>query len=146
MARVRETGGEGMASRRNASHPFTGKTTMDELMRRFDWSRTAIGNPDTWPGTWRAAVRLSLDSTIPLVTLLVEHFLFLYNDATIDIVGRKHPSILGESTASAWKEIWENPVGPIIRHVMETGEPTATEALMLPLERHGYPEETHFTL
>jgi signal transduction histidine kinase len=135
-----------MASRRNASHPFTGKTAMDERMRRFDWSKTSIGTPGTWPGTWRAAVRLSLDSPFPMVTLLGEEFLFLYNDATIDIVGGKHPSILGQSTASAWAEIWENPVGPIIRHVMETGEPTATDALLLPLQRHGYPEETHFVL
>ncbi len=135
-----------MASRRGAAHPFTGKTTMDELMRRFDWSKTAIGTPDTWPGTWRAAVRLSLDSPFPMVTLLGEEFLFLYNDATIDIVGSKHPVILGQGTASAWAEIWENPVGPIIRHVMETGEPTATETLFLPLQRHGSPEETHFVL
>ena len=81
-----------------------------------------------------------------MVTLLGEEFLFLYNDATIDIVGSKHPGILGQGTASAWAEIWENPVGPIIRHVMETGEPTATETLLLPLQRHGYPEETHFVL
>jgi signal transduction histidine kinase len=119
---------------------------MDELMRRFDWSKTLIGTPDTWPGTWRAAVRLSLDSPFPMVTLLGEEFLFLYNDATIDIIGVKHPAILGRSTASAWPEIWENPVGPIVRHVKETGEPTGTEPLLLPLQRHGYPEETHFVL
>jgi len=135
-----------MATRRSAAHPFTGKTTMDELMRRFDWSKTSIGTPDTWPGTWRAAVRLSLDSPFPMVVLLGEEFLFLYNDATIDIVGGKHPSILGQATASAWAEIWENPVGPIVRHVMTTGEPTGTDDLFLPLQRHGYAEETHFVL
>jgi signal transduction histidine kinase len=135
-----------MASRRSAAHPFTGKTAMDALMRRFDWSRTPIGTPDTWPGTWHAAVRLSLDSPFPMVTLLGKEFIFLYNDATIDIVGGKHPAILGQRTASAWAEIWENPVGPIVRHVMATGQPTATETLMLPLQRHGYPEETHFVL
>jgi signal transduction histidine kinase len=135
-----------MASRRTASHPFTGKTTMDELMRRFDWSKTSIGTPDTWPGTWRAAVRLSLDSPFPMVTLLGEEFVFLYNDATIDIVGGKHPAILGQSTATAWAEIWQDPVGPLVRHVQETGQPTATDTLFLPLQRHGYPEETHFVL
>jgi signal transduction histidine kinase len=135
-----------MASRRNAAHPFTGRTAMDALMRRFDWSQTPIGTPDTWPGTWRAAVRLSLDSPFPMVTLLGKDYIFLYNDATIDIVGGKHPAILGQPTASAWPEIWENPVGPIVSHVMTTGQPTATETLFLPLQRHGYPEETHFVL
>src|SRR5690606_14039308 len=99
-----------MASRRGALDPFTGKTTMDGLMRRFDWSKTAIGAPHTWPGTWRAAVRLALDSPFPMVVLLGEEFLFVYNDATIDIVGGKHPAILGEKTGSAWAEIWEDPV------------------------------------
>ena len=35
--------------------PFVGNSGMDALLRGLDWSATAIGTPDKWPGTWRAA-------------------------------------------------------------------------------------------
>src|SRR6185312_11029022 len=43
-----------------------------------------------------------------------------------------------------WKEIWPD-IGPRIRKVLETGEATWDEGLMLFLERSGYPEETYHT-
>src|SRR6202042_881795 len=50
----------------------------------------------------------------------------------------------GKPAAQVWHEIWKD-IGPRIQQVMETGEASWDEALMLVLERSGYPEETYHT-
>lgn len=135
-----------MKSRRAAASPFVGQSTMDALLREFPWSKTSVGAPERWPDTWRVAARLCLDSAFPMVVLLGEEFLFLYNDAVIPITGAKHPEIIGQPTGNAWAEIWTDPIEPMVRHVIATGKPAMSEDLYLPLERHGYAEETHFIL
>jgi signal transduction histidine kinase len=132
-----------MKSRASAMPPFVGGSTMDGLLRRIDWARTSIGTPDHWPGTWRAAVRMVLDSFAPMVLLLGEEMLLVYNDACIPVVGGKHPRCLGKGAAAEWPEIWSSIIEPMVRHVMATNEPAGSEDLYLPLERNGYPEETH---
>jgi signal transduction histidine kinase len=132
-----------MKSRAPAVHPFVGQSTMDGLLRRIDWAKTSIGTPDRWPGTWRAAVRMVLDSFAPMVLLLGEEMLLVYNDACMPVVGGKHPRCLGKGAAAEWPEIWSSIIEPMVRHVMTTNEPAGSEDLYLPLERNGYPEETH---
>ena len=43
-----------------------------------------------------------------------------------------------------WAEIWPD-IGPRVEGVLSTGEATWDEALLLILERSGYPEETYHT-
>jgi signal transduction histidine kinase len=132
-----------MTTRRAVIAPFVGNSVMDGLLREIDWSRTSVGTPDAWPGTWRAAVRMCLDSFVPMVVLLGPEFLMLYNDACIPVVGGKHPRCLGKSAPFEWPEIWSSIIEPMAQHVVTTGEPAGSDDLYLPLERNGYPEETH---
>ncbi len=132
-----------MRPRRKESHPFVGTSTMDGLLRKIDWSATTIGSPDRWPGTWRAALRMCLDSFVPMVVLLGKDYLMVYNDACIPVVGGKHPRCLGKAAATEWPEIWASIIEPMVLQVANTGEPAGSDDLYLPLERHGYPEETH---
>ncbi len=133
-----------MRSRRHSvSHPFVGSSVMDGLLRNIDWSATTIGTPDRWPGTWRAALRMCLDSFVPMVVLLGKDYLMVYNDACIPVVGGKHPRCLGQRAAMEWPEIWESIIEPMVLQVANTGEPAGSDDLYLPLERNGYPEETH---
>lgn len=39
---------------------------MGALMRAFDWRRTPLGAPDTWPSTLKTTVRLLLSSNHPM--------------------------------------------------------------------------------
>ena len=39
-----------------------GSSRMGELIRRFDWSATALGPPETWPTSLRTAVSMILAS------------------------------------------------------------------------------------
>ncbi len=69
----------------------------------------------------------------------------LYNDAyRRTTLGKKHPWALGKPATQVWPEIWKD-IGPLIHQVMETGEATWEETLLLILERSGYPEETYHT-
>lgn len=132
-----------MKDRRRSIHPFVGSSMMDGLLGRLDWAKTPVGTPDTWPGTWRAALRMCLDSFVPMVVLLGEEFLLVYNDACVPVVGGRHPRCLGKGAAAEWPEIWSSLIEPMVNHVIRTGEPAGSDDLYLPLERNGYPEETH---
>jgi PAS domain S-box-containing protein len=69
---------------------------------------------------------------------------FFYNDAYIPTLGIKHPAALGQPLRDVWKEVFAA-VEDRIRSVMQDGVATWDEALMLLLERRGYPEETYHT-
>ena len=75
---------------------------------------------------------------------LGEELSFFYNDAYRPTLGVKHGSALGASAREVWKEIWPD-IGPRIDHVLQTGEATWDEGLLLFLERSGYTEETYHT-
>jgi hypothetical protein len=51
---------------------------------------------------------------------------------------------LGKPARQVWKEIWPE-IGPRIQRVLDTGESTWDEGLLLFLKRSGYPEETYHT-
>ena len=61
-----------------------------------------------------------------------------------DTLGRKYPWALGRPASEVWAEIWDD-IGPRIDTVLATGKATWDEALLLFLERSGYPEETYHT-
>ena len=131
------------AAGRVAFGSFVGNSHMDELLRRIDWAATSVGTPDKWPGTWRAALRMCLDSFVPMVVLLGKEHVMVYNDACVPVVGLRHPGCLGRPAATEWPEIWSSIIEPMVMHVATTGEPAGSDDLYLPLERNGYPEETH---
>ena len=68
----------------------------------------------------------------------------LYNDAYKSIVGGKHPEALGQPASVVWREIWDQ-VGPRAESAMRGNEGTYDEALLLIMERYGFPEETYYT-
>ena len=73
------------------------------------------------------------------------HLTFFCNAAyRRDTLGRKYPWALGRPASEVWAEIWDD-IGPRIGTVLTTGKATWDEALLLFLERSGYPEETYHT-
>ena len=114
------------------------------LMRSRDWSRTALGPVDRWPQSLKTAVRIMLTSRQPMFVWWGKELINLYNDAYRSILGGKHPVALGQPASQVWKEIWDQ-VGPRAESAMIRNEGTYDEALLLIMERHGYPEETYYT-
>ena len=123
---------------------FPGNSELASLMRAQDWSRTALGPPETWPQSLCTMLRMLLTSRYQMWMGWGPDLHFFYNDAYRPTLGSKHPESLGKPTRELWAEIWGD-IGPRIQHVLDTGEATWDEGLLLLLERNGYPEETYHT-
>ncbi|MGK2912262.1 MAG: response regulator [Sphingobium sp.] len=123
---------------------FIGDGEMARLMRGHDWSATALGAPEYWPNNLKAALRLLLTSRFEMWLGWGPDINFFYNDAYRPTLGIKHPCSLGTPTRELWAEIWGDIKGRL-ETVYNRGEATWDRALLLLLERNGYPEETYHT-
>ena len=122
-----------------------GGGALGQLVRDFDWAKTPLGPIESWPQSLKTVVRVVLTSRFAMWMSWGPELTFLYNDDYARMtLGKKHPWALGKPSREVWKEIWEN-IGPRIQKVLETGEATWDEALLLFLERSGYREETYHT-
>jgi len=113
-------------------------------MRAIDWSKTPLGPVRAWPQSLKTCMRIILTSRQPMFVWWGEELINLYNDAYKAIVGGKHPEALGQPARVVWREIWDE-VGPRAETAMRANEGTYDEALLLIMERNGYPEETYYT-
>src|SRR5690348_15955544 len=122
---------------------FPGDGEMARRMREYPWAGSPLGDPGDWPGSLRTAVRICLTSRFPMIIWWGEPLFMFYNDAYLPLLGRKHPGLMrpGEQV---WDEIWDI-IGPMLDSVRHTGQATWSEDLLLPMNRHGYWEETYWT-
>ncbi|TBR61138.1 histidine kinase [Westiellopsis prolifica IICB1] len=123
---------------------FAGGGEMGTLMRSLNWSQTPLGHVSEWPQSLKTCVRIMLTSRQAMFVWWGEELINLYNDAYRAIVGGKHPEVLGQPASHVWREIWDQ-VGPRAESAMLKNEGTYDEALLLIMERNGYPEETYYT-
>ena len=113
-------------------------------MRAHDWAATPMGEPQTWPESIKASLRLMLTSRFSMWLGWGPDLLFFYNDAYAPTLGLRHPRALAQPCRVVWSEIYD---GLIERFdtVLNEGQSTWDEALMLLVERGGYAEETYHT-
>ncbi|NEQ20240.1 MAG: response regulator [Microcoleus sp. SIO2G3] len=117
---------------------------MGARMREMDWAKTPLGSPTQWQQSLKTAVRIMLTSRQAMFVWWGEELINLYNDAYKAIVGGKHPEALGQPASYVWREIWDQ-VRPRAESAILKNEGTYDEALLLIMERNGYPEETYYT-
>ncbi|RZA21868.1 MAG: PAS domain S-box protein [Lysobacteraceae bacterium] len=123
---------------------FDGGGELGERMRGMAWASTALGPPAQWPEALRTLVALMLASNQPMYIVWGPARAFLYNDHYAPFLGAKHPWALGRDILDeVWPEIRAE-LAPLIASA-EAGEPAHVPRMQLVLERHGYPEETHFS-
>jgi len=122
-----------------------GGGALGDLIYKFDWAKTPLGNIAEWPPSLKTIVRVLLTSRFAMWMSWGPELTFLYNDAYARMtLGNKHPWALGKRSQDVWQEIWAD-IGPRISQVLKDGKATWDEALMLFLERSGYREETYHT-
>jgi PAS domain S-box-containing protein len=124
------------------SDVFPGDGVMSEAMRRHDWAATPLGPPHSWPQGLKVPLRMMLTSRFEMWLGWGPDLAFFYNDAYIPTLGVKHPDALGRPVREVWAEIFAA-VEDRIDSVMRDGIATWDKALLLLLERNGYPEETY---
>ena len=118
---------------------------MGAVMASWDWAVTPVGRPQGWPAALRQVVRILLTSRFSMWLAWGPELTVFYNDAYLrDTLRAKHPWALGRPARQVWAEIWDD-IGPRIRSVLDSGEATWDESLLLFLERAGYVEETYHT-
>ncbi|MEP6591452.1 MAG: hypothetical protein ABJC19_09740, partial [Gemmatimonadota bacterium] len=122
---------------------LAGGGEMGKLMRRIDWSRTAVGPVDLWPQSLRTALSILMETGFPMYIAWGPQFTQFYNDGYRPILGStKHPAAMGLGTPETFSEVWDV-IGPMFRDVMQ-GRATTLVDYMLPLDRHGFAEECYF--
>jgi len=123
-----------------SAHP----SEMATRVADFDWAATPLGPMQTWPQSLRIAVGICLNSRFPMFVWWGPDHINIYNDAYIPMLGKRHPAALGRKARDSWDDIWHI-VGPQGEAVIQRGEATWNDRVLLVMERHGYSEETWFT-
>ncbi|MDP9051317.1 MAG: PAS domain-containing protein, partial [Acidobacteriota bacterium] len=125
-------------------HALSGGGAMGELIRTLDWSKTPLGAVESWPQSLKTSVSICLNSRFPVLIWWGPELVKIYNDAYVELIGSKHPRALGRAGRHVWPEIWET-IGPLLRGVLQRGEATWSDNMLLLVERDGYAEECYFT-
>lgn len=125
---------------------LSGGGEMGELIRSYNWSKTSVGSPDTWPQSLLTTVNILLNTKSPMLLWWGSDLISFYNDAyrpSLAING-KHPSMLGMGAEEAWEEIWET-IKPLIDQVLSGGGATWSEDQLIPIFRNGKIEDAYWT-
>ena len=123
---------------------FSGGGEMGERMRSLDWSKTPLGSADAWPQSLKTSVSTCLNSRFAILIWWGKDLVKIYNDTYISILGNKHPRALGAPGREVCPELWHI-IGPMLGGVMERGQATWSDNLLLEMNRDGYEEECYFT-
>jgi two-component sensor histidine kinase len=124
---------------------LSGGGEMGVLTRRYDWTKTSLGSPSSWPQSLKTAVRLLLTSQHPMFIWWGPELIQFYNDAYRQTMGpERHPSALGQRGRDCWQEIWTI-IGPQIELVMAGKGATWHEDQLVPVTRHGRREDVWWT-
>ena len=132
------------STRRSNPDFLAGGGEVGARLRALDWHANPLGAPEAWPQSLKTIVRMMLDSRYAMWMLWGPELTFFCNDAYLPTVGIKRDWVLGARSDKVWEEIWPD-IGPRIEQVLEHGNATWDEGLLLFLERSGFPEETYHT-
>jgi len=117
---------------------------MGRRMRGFDWASHPLGPPADWPHSLKTVIRIMLTSRYAMWLGWGPDLIFFCNDAYLPTVGVKEGWVLGAPAHQVWVEIWPD-LRSRTEAVMQRGESTWDESLLLFLERSGFAEETYHT-
>ncbi|MBO0952932.1 PAS domain-containing sensor histidine kinase [Fibrella forsythiae] len=118
---------------------------MGALIRAYDWAASPLGVPDQWPSSLRASVSNMLNTGLPMLVLWGPDLICLYNDYVIPSLdpATQHPAI-GKPSAQIWLQAWPV-VGPLLKGVLQSGEPVTFQDVPMVFYRHGNTEEVFWT-
>jgi len=123
---------------------FAGGGECGAQLSRLDWARSSVGHPSSWSPVLRTAVSIVLSSRHPLIIWWGPDHVMLYNDALAPAFADNHPGALGRAGAQVLPEMWPV-IGPMLDHVLATGEATWRDDEPLPMKRRGFVEDTYWT-
>ena len=84
-------------------HRLAGGGELGTLMRALDWAATPLGAVGAWSPALGVVVPMLLANRSPLLLWWGPGHVLLYNDASREILGARHPAALGP-TGPAWDD------------------------------------------
>jgi PAS domain S-box-containing protein len=125
---------------------LAGGGEMAERIRDFDWSKTDLGPPQFWSPALRTTLGILIANRFPHILWWGPNYVQFYNDPYCPIPGSKHPDkALAQPANACWSEIWHI-IGPLIDRAFQGGPATWDDDILLVINRHGFLEESHFTI
>jgi len=124
----------------------SGGGEMTQRTQAFDWASTPLGPMESWSPALTTTLRIILANRFPHVLWWGPDYIQFYNDAYRPIPGSKHPDrALGVPCRECWQEIWDI-LKPLIDRPFHGGPATWNDDIQLEINRHGFLEESHFTI
>ncbi|HTK70738.1 MAG TPA: ATP-binding protein [Candidatus Eisenbacteria bacterium] len=119
---------------------------MAQRIQAFDWASTPLGPMESWSPALTTSLRIMLANRFPHVLWWGPEYIQFYNDSYRPIPGNKHPDrALGVPCRECWREIWDV-LKPLVDRPFHGGPATWNDDIQLEIHRHGFLEETHFTI
>ena len=116
---------------------------VETLMAEHDWNAAACGDPGGWEPALQHAVRRMLDSAVATFIVWGSEETFLYNDAYVPVLGRRHPEALGRPFAAVWPESYPEVAGAVAQ-AMAGRTASFTHAPFI-VTRNGLEEQAWFS-
>lgn len=111
----------------------------------FDWESTELGPIDSWPVGLRRMCNFLMSDPRPAAMYWGQSRVVMYNEPYVSVTGQKHPGMMGKPFPEAWPEI-ESVFKKTFDKAYETGTASTMDDARFYIERHGYLEETYFSL
>lgn len=121
--------------------------TLDPTRWGPPWSPQRLGVGATWPPELLLLARMVQRSQLPSSVCMGTELVQIYNGARAlaRVLGDKHPNAWGQPMRTCWAEAWPQ-LGPLVEEVVSGGGAFTVDEQLLFLQRHGYLEETYWTM
>lgn len=119
---------------------------MGQLMGRIDWTVTPLGAMESWPGSLRNAVNLSLTSPVAIAILWGPDWVQFYNDAYHQLLENTPPlRLFGQAVRDGWTTHFPA-MARAVASVFATGQASELEEQCIECDRCNCAEEVTITL
>lgn len=114
------------------------------LARSLDWSKTSLGPMSTWSQEFRKACIFLMVDPRPASLIWGPDRNMLWNEAYIEVVGKRHPEKFGLPFKDVYPEV--SGFYDYFTMIERTGQGLTKEDSEFQLTRNGFTEETYFSL
>jgi hypothetical protein len=111
----------------------------------FDWESTELGPISSWPTDLRRMVNILMSDPRAAAMFWGKDRTIIYNEPYVLATGQRHPGMMGKKFIEAWSEV-EGDFTPMFDKAYETGSSYVWDDARFYFERHGYLEETYYSI
>ncbi|KAI9645299.1 hypothetical protein NHQ30_006034 [Ciborinia camelliae] len=116
-----------------------------QFFLNFDWASTELGPIHSWPLELRRMCNFLMADPRPAAMYWGKTRITMYNEPYLLVTGQKHPGMMGKPFSEAWAEVDEVFMSYFDK-AYKTGKATTRDDAQFFIERHGYLEETYYSI